>query len=146
MANLEYIYRNRERSLFLRRLSFLLWVVKTYNSNKLCFYINEEGDKVFIYKIDDFYSPIGRHLGEHICYKWNNVNESNIQNLWTVFRNDIPVWMRDLGINFMRKIQEFHDNEFNWNERGLTEQGKFYFCQFVTNILTQNQEENPLKL
>lgn len=36
----------------------------------------------------------------------------------------LPEWMRDLNRDFLKKCQSLHDNGFNWDDDGLSENGK----------------------
>lgn len=38
--------------------------------------------------------------------------------------DDLPKYVRDLGIGFLIELQGLHDSIFNWNTEGLTPSGK----------------------
>lgn len=38
--------------------------------------------------------------------------------------DELPEYMQDMGVSFLRDIQGLHDNDSFWSEKGLTEGGK----------------------
>ena len=38
----------------------------------------------------------------------------------------LPAWMKEMGIDFLQSVQHLHDDESNWDSKGLSEQGVNY--------------------
>ena len=62
---------------------------------------------------------IGRHLTPELCDKF----DKNGSALFALF-DQLPKNLQELGKDFLREIQILHDNEYNWNQTGLSKIGK----------------------
>lgn len=38
-------------------------------------------------------------------------------------KDTLPVWMQELGEQFLLKVQDIHDETYYWNDKGLSEHG-----------------------
>lgn len=104
-----------------RRLEFLNDTVNYYSEDvtrravdcyEICVYFDETTKNK---------CAIGRFIDE-------NILKSKIQLFGSVARNEIfellPKNIQELEKRFLMEMQFLHDNSDNWNENGLSEQGK----------------------
>ena len=66
---------------------------------------------------------IGRHLTPKLQLLLDKTENNSSVGNGKVFKK-LPKWMRELGQDFLSDMQELHDEEYNWDEGGLTELGK----------------------
>jgi hypothetical protein len=64
---------------------------------------------------------IGRHLTKELCIRLDNFGFSAVHDK-AIF-DLLPQELQALGIKFLSMVQDLHDNENNWDEKGLTTQG-----------------------
>jgi hypothetical protein len=103
-----------------RRLAFLENTMNHYNSGNRCF-------------VGDFcqYIPSGPHTEGCAIGRWLD-RDSPILDLRLDLRDKavsalgdyLPVWMKEMGLDFLRDVQKLHDGLLNWNENGLSPIGE----------------------
>jgi hypothetical protein len=64
---------------------------------------------------------IGRHLPKELCLRLDDFENSGI-NHRGIF-DLLPQELQALGMSFLSRVQNLHDDEDNWDEKGLTTQG-----------------------
>jgi hypothetical protein len=64
---------------------------------------------------------IGRHLTKELCIRLDDFENSGINHVG-IF-DLLPQELQALGIKFLSMVQDLHDDEDNWDEKGLTTQG-----------------------
>ncbi len=102
-------------SIIERRRAFLDNTVKFFNKQNLC--LDEKGDCFYFSEKFDG-CAIGRWLEEDLAKKLDENLYCSGLILASIFI-EIPEWMKELGQNFLVKVQGLHDNLDNWNENGL---------------------------
>lgn len=108
------------------RLRLLEETIKTYNSDNRSV-INGCGREVCCYSPSEK-SPgcaIGRKISKKLAKKLDkfmNEGTGSVKN--DEIYNLLPKKLRCLGRVFLNDIQRLHDRSVNWNQSGLTEDGK----------------------
>ena len=97
-----------------RQLEFLEDTVNHFNSRNRG--LNEHGG--YSYSAG---CAIGRYLDKALCKKLDSIGHNPVTGS-NVF-NQLPENMRELGKDFLGKIQFLHDIEEYWGENGLTIKG-----------------------
>jgi hypothetical protein len=110
-------------------LEFLEDTIKYYSENvkrrcttvKACYYSPVSAKKEGI----STGCAIGRFLKPEDAIKIDSHDPMSIHNVLShgELKDLIPQWMQDLGTEFLKQVQGIHDNDFNWNEEGLTPLG-----------------------
>ena len=68
---------------------------------------------------------IGKHMTAENAKKLDDAG-CDISVSWIYsegHKDTLPLWMQDLGEEFLHNVQDIHDNDFYWNDKGLSEQG-----------------------
>lgn len=47
------------------------------------------------------------------------------------YRHQLPIWMVEMGREFLSSIQRLHDEVVYWNDGGLNSYGKLYYNEIV---------------
>lgn len=113
-----------------RRLAFLDDTAKYYNINNRGVVPNSlhAGGRCQYASTEK--SPgcaIGRHVFTNVAKELDQLG--NIIDVYSKNRFDLlPLWMREMGVNFLSEMQQLHDNGFDgrstyWDENGLTFNG-----------------------
>ena len=107
-----------------RRLAFLEDEIKHYNLSNRSVYTKNSVENCS-------YTPahentlgcaIGRWLDrDNPIISTPEIGENKIVNL---LHSHLPTWMRQMGVGFLAEAQKLHDFHENWDENGLSEQGK----------------------
>lgn len=102
------------------RLNFLLDTAEYYNSKNRAI----GKDKLCVYSCTNESEgcAIGRFLTKAMARKFDNYSNSSIQN--NEIFNSLPEDLRNLGQDFLLKIQELHDGKSYWTLKGLSSDGK----------------------
>lgn len=104
------------------RLEFLQSTINHYNSKNRA--VNENGSCCYTPTATSDGCAIGRWLDkktlDSIC---NTVIVRDIE-------EKLPVWMFNLGLDFLTEIQTLHDMDDFWNPLGLSPEGK----EFVKSL------------
>ena len=79
------------------------------------------------YRIDEKKCAIGRHIPDEIYH--NSIEGGGIESL--LVRECLPKEIIDLGISFLNHVQALHDNNFNWNEHGLSDSGELHYNAII---------------
>lgn len=77
---------------------------------------------------------IGRHLDRDCVIIRENLIGSIgtfLQSYNAYLVNSTPLWMREMGSEFLQSCQTLHDEESFWDENGLSEAGKVRFNQIL---------------
>lgn len=83
----------------------------------------ELGDGCF-YRLGDKKCAIGRFIPDE---KYSiEMEDEGATTIKSRFPDCLPPEIEELPSKFLETLQFFHDNAFNWDEEGLTEQGKEY--------------------
>ena len=123
----------KEKEIKKKRLALLNRVAERYNSNNrsvvhssnsglggVCCYIKPDGNRC----------AIGWELPEAVCRildkKNNPINALNPQELAL-----IPVELKSLGFEFLKRVQDLHDTAKNWNKSGLSDEGNAFYRGIV---------------
>lgn len=70
---------------------------------------------------------IGRHLPKELALRMDDRQFGNpgVWNNEALF-NELPVWMKEMGMKFLSEVQNLHDLEENWSDDGISEAGLLY--------------------
>lgn len=68
---------------------------------------------------------IGMYLSDKVAEKLDRNDEGSIKDILKnpELKKLLPKWMLAIDPNFLEDIQILHDNDFIWNDKGLTEKG-----------------------
>lgn len=117
-----------------RRKVFLTDIAGFYNSNNRS--VGEDGVCKYSAQPNSPGCAIGRCLGPSIAARFDKLgtkgSNSDGSSICDVFNKDylknrIPVWMREMGVNFLWECQSLHDKDVYWNKKGLSIEGKRMF-------------------
>jgi hypothetical protein len=101
-------------------------VVKHFSSNS--FELRSSNNGCFYNPPKDKPNSIGCAIGMYLSKKTAKVldEHSNITNILNTPKlcKLLPKWMQKMNSNFLHEIQNLHDNDIYWNNKGLTELGK----------------------
>lgn len=127
------------KSLEQRRLDFLEEMVSFYGEDTSRRSIHRNGDCLYWDKATGNKCSIGRYIPE---YKYNGEIENEPVKDACVFEL-LPKEIQELGKNFLTEIQRFHDDELGirWNDKGLTESGKYRIEIIKEKILEAGEGE-----
>ncbi len=107
------------------RLAFLEETVAHYNFHNRGWSKNDNGNGCVYSPVADISEgcAIGRHIKDkELCARLDTPEFGGV-NLDKTF-DALPKKLQKLGQEFLKKIQELHDVSTNWNDKGLSEQGK----------------------
>lgn len=109
-----------------KQLAFLNETISHFNSNNRG-YNHERGQCSYVAGC-----AIGRKLTPELCEKLDNDPGDKAVSNTPIF-NQLPDELKELGRDFLSDIQELHDLGSNWNETGLSYQGKKRVNAILTN-------------
>jgi hypothetical protein len=71
---------------------------------------------------------IGIYLSEEVAETFDNQHITSIDSIFSrpPLKKLLPDWMKKMDVNFLKEIQELHDDEENWSSKGLSKEGKEY--------------------
>jgi hypothetical protein len=102
-----------------RQLVVLEETVKTYNSNN-----RAQGPNSCVYHKEG--TPgcaVGRLIEDkQLCIKLDSFSDSSVDSD-EIFEL-LPEEVKDLGQRFLVRLQRLHDDMYNWDESGITDEGK----------------------
>lgn len=102
-----------------RSLAFLDDTAQHYNSKN-----RSEGESSYC-----SYHPAHENTQGCAIGRWLDRDNPIIVGKWASevsaprVQGNLPKWMVEMGIVFLARVQMLHDNDNNWNEKGLTEKG-----------------------
>lgn len=85
---------------------------------------------------------IGRHLDKDFALEIDkDYDELNIKSLmkskFIGNEDKFPDWMIKMKLDFLVSLQDLHDNNLYWDEKGLTQEG-FEYVKEIKNKLAKN--------
>lgn len=83
---------------------------------------------------------IGRHLDKDFALEIDNLDLSCSGIMAVLEETDksrFPEWMLKMKPNFLEHLQDLHDRDFYWNEKGLSEEG-INCVNMIKNNLVNN--------
>lgn len=84
---------------------------------------------------------IGRHLDKNLAIDLDSHGDIlNIKLNHLEYYDLIPKSLKELGIEFLKDIQELHDCTFNWNYSGLSESGQIHY-DYIKHKIERNAYE-----
>ena len=156
LSTLKSIFKNTRNSSTTRMHAMLEYTGRFYNSDNRAF----RNDLNFSIDPGCVYSPtktspgcaIGQHLTTETAWLFDNANkggvDSSIPTIKAIVKKDpslkpevfaaTPEWLRTLPVEFLAYIQSLHDGELNWDEGGLSEDGKAEYEYIVSQINSGN--------
>jgi hypothetical protein len=109
-----------------KQLAFLEETVNFYNSDNRTFEVDEEGNefKCVYYMEGKPGCAIGRKIEDkELCKKLDSERAGTGVSNDHIF-NQLPIQLKELGKDFLHKVQQLHDSGINWDEKGISEFGK----------------------
>jgi hypothetical protein len=103
-----------------KRLVFLNDTIKHFNTNNRCVKVTACRYTPIENKSDG--CAIGRHLTLKLAKELDNRTLPSVSNE-NVFKK-LPDNLKELGQSFLSDIQNLHDTEFYWYEKGVSFQGE----------------------
>ncbi len=123
-----------------RRRAFLKDTVEHYNKDN-----RSETDTGCLYypaKRNSKGCAIGRWLDKDLAKKmdgaaekFNHIFGTDIGSLQSVFKDELPNWMLEMGIYFLIQVQLLHDVTKNWDKKGITDSGLEEVAKIEKNFL-----------
>lgn len=114
-----------------RRRAFIEDEAAFYNSKNRAVTLDAYNNEICVYTPTKN-SPgcaIGRHL-DRDCFVIHGSVHGGIKILLYSYdkeiANSFPLWMQEMGADFLKECQGLHDLKNYWNENGLSEDGKIH--------------------
>lgn len=116
-----------------RRLKFLELTASFYNSTNRAEKIDQYNNRKYCVYESFGGTPgcaIGRWVSKDSDFDFSIISPVFASGIF----NKLPMWMREMGKNFLQGIQLLHDHSNNWNKQGLTELGQKILEEIKVNI------------
>lgn len=126
----------RIKDLSERRKVFAEDLVNFYNLKNRSFFIPKHK---CLYAPVHSQSPgcaIGRCLPVKLGRRLDKLKYGNsIYSVIDYLNIELPVWMTEMGVNFLAVCQTLHDDPDHWNNKGLSASGKRYYESQVKPLI-----------
>ena len=127
---MKHIFQDRRYGLKKRMLAFLEFTMNHYNFDNrsysealvACTYAPSHED------------TLGCAIGQWVpdknrCEEW----DEGLYGLEDI-KNELPKWMQDMSTYFLLEVQNLHDSNKFWNEKGISELGVLQVNQLKTDF------------
>lgn len=134
---MEDIFKNNKYTLIERQFDFLADTINHYSENpekKRCFNKVQGSCRYHPVNSKTDGCAIGRHMTRENQIK-ADMEFKNVEILIIIKPELFPKWMRELGHDFLGKVQRLHDFGSNWNKSELSVKGEVEFERLTQQIL-----------